>query len=333
MGWLVVAVALGVTTFSRNHDYRSVEAIWADTAQKQPRNGRAWCLWAMSLFESAKFRGAREAFAHALALEPDDLGILLDLGQIQARSGESGPGGDDLSLDPKKDPHHPDAHYNLGVLLAQRDNLVEAAQHFVESIAAKPGDAATHYNLANTLVRLDRATEALPHYRAALELDPEMPGVRENFARTLLLLSRASDALALLEPSTVKTGDLQLTRSLALIAAGRRDEAIGELESLLRQKPEWAQAHANLGLALIESGRLVEGADQYETALRVGSRNLPDGTKIDLHVSLAEALLQLGRRAEAITHYQAALELAPGSVELRAALDQARASTNPSRSP
>jgi len=96
---------------------------------------------------------------------------------------------------------------------------------------------------------------------------------------------------------------------------GRSAEAISEFEVALGLDPGMAQAHANLGLALSNTpGRKAEGMGQLEAALR-GNRDNPEyaQTHADLAIALSS---ESGRMPEAAAEFEAALRLKPGSAEI-----------------
>jgi tetratricopeptide (TPR) repeat protein len=87
---------------------------------------------------------------------------------------------------------------------------------------------------------------------------------------------------------------------------GQLPGAIAEYETALRIKPNYAQAHYNLGLALVQSGRLTEAIAQYEIALRINPGS------VEMHSNLGNALLNLpGHLSDAIAQYEMALRIAP----------------------
>ena len=54
------------------------------------------------------------------------------------------------------------------------------------------------------------------------------------------------------------------------MSKGRLPEAISHFETALRIKPDYAQAHSNLGDALLQlPGRMPDAIAQYEAALRI----------------------------------------------------------------
>lgn len=74
----------------------------------------------------------------------------------------------------------------------------------------------------------------------------------------------------------------------------------------VKQRPQNARAHAALGAALLEQGRLAPAVASLESSLRL------DPNSSEAHNNLATALQDLNRPQDAITHYAAALRLRPG---------------------
>jgi tetratricopeptide (TPR) repeat protein len=96
---------------------------------------------------------------------------------------------------------------------------------------------------------------------------------------------------------------------LALVQLGKVQEAIGQYEQALRIKADYADAHNNLGLALREQGGLQEAIGHYEQALQINPNSA------QAHNNLGLALVQLGRLQEAISHYEQALRIKPDLAE------------------
>src|ERR1019366_5048338 len=92
---------------------------------------------------------------------------------------------------------------------------------------------------------------------------------------------------------------------VALVQKGRVDEAIAQFQMALQLKPDYAEAHNNLGTALVQKGGVDEAIAQYQVALQLK----PDYA--DAHNNLGTALLQKGRMAQAITQYRKALQIEP----------------------
>jgi tetratricopeptide (TPR) repeat protein len=91
---------------------------------------------------------------------------------------------------------------------------------------------------------------------------------------------------------------------VALVNAGRLQEAIEHYEQALRLKPDYVEAHNNLGAALANAGRLQEAIEHYQQALRLK----PDFTNAYYNLALAYDRMQ--QSSEAIGAAQKALDLA-----------------------
>jgi tetratricopeptide (TPR) repeat protein len=96
---------------------------------------------------------------------------------------------------------------------------------------------------------------------------------------------------------------------VGLVEKGRLDEAIPQYQSTLQIKPDHAEAWNNLGSVFFQQGRLDEAISQYQNALQIK----PDYE--GAHYNLAIALMQKGRVDEAIAQFQNALQINPGNAD------------------
>ncbi|MEW5739187.1 MAG: tetratricopeptide repeat protein [Myxococcota bacterium] len=80
-------------------------------------------------------------------------------------------------------PHHADAHVNVGRLLHQRGKLKEAEAHYVAALVSRPTDVTATFNLAVVLEDLGRIDDAMSRYMEAIELDPQCVDAYFNLAR------------------------------------------------------------------------------------------------------------------------------------------------------
>jgi tetratricopeptide (TPR) repeat protein len=95
----------------------------------------------------------------------------------------------------------------------------------------------------------------------------------------------------------------------ALGEAKRFEEAAASLRRAAELRPDLAPIHSNLGLALARLGRFEEAAESHRRAVAL----LPD--LAPAHNNLAMALRELGRLDEAIDHYRRAVALKPAIAE------------------
>jgi tetratricopeptide (TPR) repeat protein len=90
-------------------------------------------------------------------------------------------------------PHHADAHVNLGRLLHTKGRLREAEAHYVAALVGRPKDAIATFNLAVVLDDQGRIDEAIRCYSEAIELDARNADAYLNLAR---LYERKGEKLA-----------------------------------------------------------------------------------------------------------------------------------------
>jgi tetratricopeptide (TPR) repeat protein len=92
---------------------------------------------------------------------------------------------------------------------------------------------------------------------------------------------------------------------LALLEAGRLEDAVGEFEQALRLDPGFAQGHFDLGVAWGTAGNFPEAIRHYEQALRLQPRFA------EAHSNLGAVLTRAGRIDEAIEHFERAIQINP----------------------
>jgi Flp pilus assembly protein TadD len=104
---------------------------------------------------------------------------------------------------------------------------------------------------------------------------------------------------------------------LVLLQKGKIDDGIAHYRSALQMQPDSWDAEYNLGTALLGKGQADEAIVHCERAVRMRP------TDPDARVSLGNALVQKGRIDEAIAHYQKAMMLHPDHFLARYSLGHA----------
>lgn len=81
------------------------------------------------------------------------------------------------------DPHHADAHVNLGRLLVESDRAEEAETHFRAVVADHPDHATAWFNLGIALEDGRRPNDAVKAYEQAIAADRRLADAHFNLAR------------------------------------------------------------------------------------------------------------------------------------------------------
>lgn len=82
----------------------------------------------------------------------------------------------------RADPHHADAHVNLGRLLHEENAPTAAERHYRAALEADPQHETAAFNLGVALEDLGRVDDAVRAYQQALALDPENADAHYNLA-------------------------------------------------------------------------------------------------------------------------------------------------------
>lgn len=318
----IISVVMGSVTHLRNRDYRSVVAIWRQTAENRPQNPRALYAYGVALLEAGDETLARRMIEKSLELKPDNRAALIKLAELEQRQGDplravallkAALVGPDLA----RLSEAYEGSNNLGVLLGKMGEREEGMRYLKMAIDLNPEAAPARFNLGNTLVALGRVDEAIIEYRAALATAPENEEFRANLAEALLKLNRVEQALAVYEGGLKPAGNqaAYLTSfGSALLRAGRTGEAKRCLEDAVRLAPDYAPAHVKLGLAYSASGDEALAVVHYEAAIKAGHKD-----PVLLAVA-GRALLVRGRTADGLAYLEAAVAIAPQDVQLRMTL-------------
>jgi tetratricopeptide (TPR) repeat protein len=80
------------------------------------------------------------------------------------------------------DPHHADAHVNLGRLLHEQGSTVAAEKHYRAAFESDPEHETAAFNLGVALEDLGRIDDAISAYTTALALDPDNADAHYNLA-------------------------------------------------------------------------------------------------------------------------------------------------------
>src|SRR5918995_136227 len=200
------------------------------------------------------------------------------------------------------DPRSADAHMLLGIAYStwgSRELKGEAIAEFRQALDLNPRLVQVRFFLAHLYLGLGRAVRAREELEAGLAQTPGNPeflallGEAErqskNPRRAVEVTRQALAADPSFAPARYYLG-------LALLDAGQRNEAISELEHVVRARAAGADAYLALGSAYVDAGR---GADAIET-LNQGLRIEP--ARPELHIALARGYRSQGLLDKADAH-------------------------------
>jgi tetratricopeptide (TPR) repeat protein len=344
----LAAAALGVVTFQRNHDYRSSDAIWHDTALKRPENPRAFDNLGLALLDRGLLTESVPFFERALQLNPTSAHSHAALATVLFRLGRLAAAHPHFQAAVTIDPLSAAGHGGLGAIAYQSGDYARAAPSLQEAIRLDPLNAGYRRNLAAVLHLLGRSTESLATYREALRLAPDDADLHADFGGVALSMGQYPTAITHATTALGLNPSHGLAHNHLAAAFNRTDrpaEALVHALAALARMPGLAHAHHNAAEALAALGRIEEALHHYQAELarapdHVGAnhglgrsllrlqrpadslRFLEAAVAGDPRLgaardNLGAALLQLGRTAEAVSRFQEAVQLNPNQPETR----------------
>ncbi len=222
--WVPLAalgVLFGGLTVQRNHDYRSVVALWTDTVEKRPDNAIALGSLGGELLNEQKPAEALPYLEAAVKLAPE-------LARAQSQ---------------------------YGTALGRTGRLNEALPYFEEAVRLDPTLVEARRNYGANLSRLGRYDEAIAQYTEAMRLAPEAKGNYNELGATLGRAGRYVAAIDCFKKELAQNpGDVPTLSNLgyALWRMGKTEDARFFLEQALRLDPDFADARNNLNRVLAE---------------------------------------------------------------------------------
>lgn len=289
---------LALTTMMRR-DGRVKEAEDILAAAVPGGSGELWFRWgiqlstllryddAISAYDEAFRRGTgpASAWSRGAWLRPE---ALLFRGLAHQQMGRTDQAEADLRTASQYAPQDPRIHYSLGRLAVQLGADDLAWNHFSNSLAVEAAFAPARLGLALLREQSGRPAEAIAHYQAALRHDAHSHAARIRLGAVLL-------------------------------AAGRRKEAQGLLESESGQSSYWGgMATFHYGLAQLRANNPAGAIDTWD---RLGTTELRDWTAVARD---REARKRLGSDPTAARlQWQIAYLDSPDVIEHRIALREA----------
>jgi tetratricopeptide (TPR) repeat protein len=243
----------------------------------RPNNPAVYVNLGVALHRQGKLDEAVASFRKAIALQPDFAQAYTNLGAALRDLGRPREAEAALRQAIRLQPANPTNYLHLGDLLFQLGKTADAAAMFRRAIELDPTMAAAYLRLGDLLRATGRPAEALAVYRKAIELDPKLEGAFTRLARVLVDIGRLDEAIAAYRKaleidSPARSGEALLGLGSALALQGKHAEAVAMFRQAIRLRPDWAEAHCNLGLVLQRMGKFAEAALALKRGHELGSK-------------------------------------------------------------
>jgi tetratricopeptide (TPR) repeat protein len=145
----------------------------------------------------------------------------------------------------------------------------DALRHFSAVTQLEPSSAIAWYNEGTVLELLGRPQDAADRYRRALQLNPRYSAAHNNLGNLLIAAGQADPAIEEYRRAVdADPGNAEAQNNLGGLLV-TRDPADAEthLRAALRARPDFAEAHFNLGRVLTVEGAGAAAVAEYRDAL------------------------------------------------------------------
>jgi tetratricopeptide (TPR) repeat protein/mono/diheme cytochrome c family protein len=261
-----------------------------------------------------QFRSMIDDFEKALAIEPDNVIFLHELGSLHAEVSQSEEAARYFlrEIELREDgPDKAKALMHLALAYHQRGMAPETEDSLRKAAQMEPRLARAWFALGDLLNGQGRISEALSTYQQGLQRDPQnlkilaKVGILYLHQKNLAQATATYRQILKLEP---KHFDAQFNLGNLLLMQGQAASAIEHYQAALELRPDVAQAHKQLGIVYAIQRDFERAGDAFEEALRL------DDQLADAHYNLAMVREEQGRDADAARHYRRRLEDPSGSV-------------------
>lgn len=204
-------------------------------------------------------------------------------------------------------------HHDLALEALQKGAPQDALREYDLALEADPSMAEAHMGRGLVMeYGLGRLPDAEAEYRRAIQLRPSYSSAHNNLGQLLARTGRSEEAIkefdeALASAFYREPWVARCNKGQALYGMGRRDEGLAELRRCLSIAPRYCGGRRELGLILLNEGKLKEALEELGTYAR-------DCDKVvDAHLQLAQARMKAGDVAGARASFERCLELAKGA--------------------
>ena len=224
----------------------------------------------VTLLELGDARDAARAFENVIKHKPDHAEALSYLGIALGKTGDVEQAVAALDKAAKLEPDSPTVLANRGNVFARLGRNAEARQCLERVVALQPNSAAAHCNLGNLLRDAGSPNHALDRFRQAIKLDRGLVEAEIGLGLALRDLGRDDEARE--RASRLDRNSPAYAAGVVLDATARLDQgdtvgAVKALREALTLQPSNADAHYQLGIALMQQLRSKEAIDCFERAI------------------------------------------------------------------
>ncbi len=229
--------------------------------KESPENSQATLLLADCYFRMGENKDVIRVLEAEEKKHTEDLAIAYLLGTALIRDGQASQG--QVLVDRiLRNGDSAEAHLMLGTAKIQAADFAGARDELAKALALNPNLPGAHVLYAHTLQVTSSPDDALKEFQAELAIDPYNFDSNLQIGAMLRKDQKYDEAKPyLMRALATRPGDLAVRYQIAAIALseGKADDARRELESIVKESPQFTEAHVSLSIAYFRLKRTVDG--------------------------------------------------------------------------
>lgn len=229
---------------------------------------------AVAAHQDGALAQADRLYRVVLAHDPGHFDALHLIGYLSFQRGRFAEALRFLAAAVRRNARSAEALSDLGIAQHAAESYAEALASHDAALAIEPGNATYINRRAAALLRLGRPGEALAELDRILGVQPANVDALGNRGNVHLSLNRPDEAIADYDAALRAAGDaaqLLTNRAHALHRLDRVPEAVADLRRAIALRPDFAEAHFELGMALLTLGDFTAGWSEYEWRWAAGA--------------------------------------------------------------
>jgi tetratricopeptide (TPR) repeat protein len=226
------------------------------------------------LWADGDAQAAMHQFDEAVRADADEPAAHFQRGRLLLQEQKYAEAESEFRVAMRQDKDNALVHDQLGLALSAGGKNDAAIEEFRIAIQLAPQDARAFNDLGMSLARqVGRIDPAIAAFEVALRLQPYSTDAQRNLSSALnLRASYERDVEGMGETAKRHPADpvAHYKYGVALLRRGRFNEAGSEFQTAIRNKRDFAQAHADYAIVLHSTGHFRQAWDEIETSQPLG---------------------------------------------------------------
>jgi len=281
----------------RKGELDSAKVIYESILKQEPDNADALNLLGVIAHQQGDQDGAIQLIQKAISINGSNAGYYNNLGESYRAFGQNQKAIEAYEKALRLNPGASDFYNNLGIALQAQHHFEDARTMYQRALEFAPDDVEVLLNLGNLEREFGHLAESIDSYRKVNRLAPRLPAAYASLGVALYEAEQPEAAISALEDAiAVDPLFLQAHQNLTKIRwfRGEHDQMHDSFKKACETLPRSAQAHLNLGTALL----LTQDYANAEMALQKA---------VKLNPGSSEVLNALGQVQRHLSHMDLAL--------------------------